>query len=389
MAGPYTRSYYASNPPNIQAGRLAGAFAGSIALDGVGVAGSFDGPVVPSWASAAAVNQIVAIPGTTGAGGASVDAFCGWAYRPSAKTIYIAAAGGHNDSSDNRVVALDLRVNSPAWVMLKANTGSNSITDQAYQPDGTPSSRHTYHYHRWSEQQQRVMLMGCYAPYGPGVRTFMYVDGFSPATNTWDAEGTWSNPGVLSGLYANAHEAGGDSWSLWGSNVRKWTASTATWSTVTITTAGNAIRFPWAWDSLRNQFYGLAIGDSQGDGTDVRSTRMVGTVQSTIAFSAGSAAALASFQTSDGKYPGMDYDAANDRFLWYEGKAAQAGKFFTITPNGTTTWDMAVLTTTGATLPATNAGGLNNKLTYVDFGAVKGFVLMPNAAAGCYFLRTT
>jgi hypothetical protein len=50
---------------------------------------------------------------------------------------------------------------------------------------------------------------------------------------------------------------------------------------------------------------------------------------------------------------------------------------------------MAVLTTTGATLPATNGGGLQNKLTYVDFGTVKGFVLMPNASAGCYFLRTT
>jgi hypothetical protein len=85
----------------------------------------------------------------------------------------------------------------------------------------------------------------------------------------------------------------------------------------------------------------------------------------------------------------MDYDAANDRFVWYDGRGAQAGKIFTITPNGTTVWDMAVLTTTGATLPATNGGGLNNKLTYVDFGAVKGFVLMPNASAGCYFLRTT
>lgn len=389
MPAAYARSYSPSNGSTIYAGIQPGGFAGSVALDGVSVAGSFDGPMIPSWASAAAVNQIVTIPGTTGAGGAAVDAFCGWVYRPGTKTIYIAAAGGHNDSSDNRVVALDLRTSSPGWVTLKASTGSDLVLNQAYQPDGTPSSRHTYHYHRWSEQQQRVMLMGCYAPYGPGVPTFMYVDGFSLATNTWDAEGTWSNPGVFSGLYANAHEAGGDSWSLWGSNVRKWTASTATWSTVTITTAGNAIRFPWAWDSLRNQFYGLAIGDSQGSGTDVRSTRMVGTVQTTIAFSAGSAAALTSFQSGDAQYPGMDYDAANDRFVWYDGRGAQAGKIFTITPNGTTTWDLAVLTTTGATLPATNAGGLNNKITYVDFGAVKGFVLMPNASAGCYFLRTT
>jgi hypothetical protein len=371
------------------AGRFGGGFAGAVQLGGVALAGSLEGPVVPTWASAAAVNQIVTIPGTAGAGGAAVDAFCGWVYRPSAKTIYIAAAGGHNDSFDNRVVALDLRTNSPAWTLLKASTGSDLVVNQPYQVDGTPSSRHTYHYHRWSEQQQRVMLMGCYSPYGPAVPTFMYVDGFSPATNTWDAEGTWSNPGVLSGLYANAHEAGGDSWAIWGSNVRKWTASTATWSTVTITNVGSAIRFPWAWDSLRNQFYGLAIGDSQGDGADVRSTRMVGTVQSAITFSAGSAAALAQFQTGDGKYPGMDYDAANDRFIWYQGQGAQAGKIFTITPNGTTVWDMAELTTTGATLPATNLGGLNNKLTYVDFGAVKGFVLMPNAAAGCYFLRTT
>lgn len=387
MAAPHTRSYYASNPPSILAGRFGGGFAGAVQLGGVALSGSFDGPVVPSWASAAAVNQIVTIPGTTGAGGAAVDAFCGWVYRPGTKTIYIAAAGGHNDSSDNRVVALDLRVNSPSWVALKANTGSNSITDQAYQPDGTPSSRHTYHYHRWSEQQQRVMLMGCYAPYGPGVFTFNILDGFNPATGLWDAQGTWANTGA--GLYANAHDPNGDSWAIWGSTVRRWNAASATWSSVTVSTVGSAIRFPWAWDSLRNQFYGLAIGDSQGGGTDLRSTRQNGTTQSAITFSAGSSAALAQFQSGDGQYPGMDYDAANDRFVWYDGRGAQAGKIFTITPNGTTTWDMAVLTTTGATLPATNGGGLQNKLTYVDFGTVKGFVLMPNASAGCYFLRTT
>jgi hypothetical protein len=387
MVAPHTRSYYASNPPTMLAGRFGGGFAGAVQLGGVALAGSLEGPVVPTWASAAAVNQIVTIPGTAGAGGAAVDAFCGWVYRPSAKTIYIAAAGGHNDSFDNRVVALDLRTNSPAWVTLKANTGSNLVLDQAYQPDGTPSSRHTYHYHRWSEQQQRVMLMGCYAPYGPGVFTFNILDGFNPATNTWDAQGTWAN--TTAGFYANAHDPNGDSWALWGgSSARRWNASSATWSTVTITNVGSAIRFPWAWDSLRNQFYGLAIGDSQGGGTDLRSTRMVGTVQSAITFSAGSTAALVQFQSGDGQYPGMDYDAANDRFVWYDGRGAQAGKIFTITPNGTTVWDMAVLTTTGATLPATNGGGLNNKLTYVDFGTVKGFVLMPNASAGCYFLRT-
>lgn len=350
---------------------------------------------LPAWLSGVAVNEVVAIPGTDGAGGAAVDAFNGWAYRASTREIYIAAAGGHSDSSDNRVVSLNLNADSPAWGVRaadppaaldgRASEAGDVVEDATHYADGRPSSRHLYHYLRWSETQNRVMLMGCYAPFGGSVTTRNSVDGFNPDTNLWDAAGTFDD--ITAGRYGNAHQAT-DTWALWeSSQSRFWTASTAAWSNPSVSYSSTWIRFPWAWDSSRSQLFGLAIGDSQGSGTDLRAIRHAGTTQTDITLNSISGA-LAQFESDAGEYPGMDCDEANDCFLWYDGRSTRAGRFYKITPNSGTIWDIEIISVTGDAVPATPSSGINSRFSYVDFGGVKGFVFMPSSAAGCYFLRT-
>ena len=82
---------------------------------------------------------------------------------------------------------------------------------------------------------------------------------------------------------------------------------------------------------------------------------------------------------------GMDYDAANDRFLFYHG--AETGKVYAITPNATNTWSISVLATTGMPgLTPTSGSGVNKRFRYLP--TLDGFVLMPRGASNLYFLRT-
>lgn len=70
------------------------------------------------------------------------------------------------------------------------------------------------------------------------------------------------------------------------------------------------------------------------------------------------------------------------------GTGAAAGRFYWISPNAGSTWDIeiAVFGPGSAILPATPGAGCNGKLAYV--AALKGFVLLPHAGTTLYFLRT-
>jgi len=337
----------------------------------------------PAWASAVAVGQIKAV-GATGAGGSAVNAFSGWAYRPDTNEIFIAAAGGHLDSFDNRVVSCDLMASSLAWTTRKASTGSGSVTDNAYQADGTPSSRHNYQETRWVAAQNRIMLFGCYAPYGPGVTTPAVVDGFNPTTNTWDAAGTWT--GMTAGYYGRTQEGNGDVWAMLNVSTRKFTASTGVWSDPGTTLASNWVRFPWAYSG--SYLFGLCWGDGQGFNSGVSALKHVSNVQTTVTFNASSA--YTQFQADTPQYAGMDYCTTDGKFYFYDGRGSAAGRIFTVTPNGGTTWDMGTFTAgSGSDTPAaTVSAGINNRWTFITVGTAKGFLFMPSSSAGLYFLRT-
>jgi len=344
----------------------------------------------PAWLVTAdpAVNEIVAIAGTGGAGGAPLDAFSGVA--AAATRLVSAGAGGHGSGLDNRVVDIDLADDAPGWGTLMAASVSGT-NDVAYYPDGKPCSRHTYHFIH-PIAGNKVLLGGCRFTFN-GALDLNAVDAFDLDVNEWDGVVAGS-PGTSgsgwpdltpSGYYLAAQDGDGNLWSFLHTTgaAAKLTVATKTWSSPIASPVSPSVRYPWAWDSTRAMLFGLAVGDGEGSGTDVRAVRQIGITQTAITFN--SSAAYTQFQADAGSYAGMAYDPVNDKFLWYSGQGSAAGRIYVITPNSGTVWDMAILTTSGDTLPASSA--LVKKWHYMTLGSIGGIAIVPTAASDVHFLR--
>jgi hypothetical protein len=364
-----------------------------VALSGATVyAGRTAAPLIPAWSVGVSVNEVKALSGTVPSA-SGIDGYSGWAYNADAKQIIYGAVGGHSDGLDNSVNMLDLNQDTLSWVQLKAATSVGFFVDNAsHFSNGDPNSRHTYAYSHWAPTYRggSFVTLGCYAP-ATGSTAFNTCDSYSPSLGTW-APANSMDP-CQGGHYGNARMGNGDVWALWSNTSRFWTEATATWSNPSVTYAGLFCRFPWAWDSNRNQLYGLCMWDGQGvgAGTDIRSVKMSGTVQTAIALSgSGFAQFQADTIANRGLYAGMTFDPVNDRFYWYAGHGSAAGRIYVITPNATNTWTIEILTTTGASIPVAHSNGINAKITWVDLGLVKGIFCMPAGRTnGCYFIRTT
>jgi hypothetical protein len=356
---------------------------------GAGIFGGCPAPSSLAYLAGLNVGQVRAIPGTSPTS-VGIDGFCGWTYDSVAKKIRYGAAGGHSDGGDNSVNELALLTDSPSWAITKQATPFAQVNaSQPINLDGTPNSVHTYGYTHWAPTRGQMVILGSYAP-SPGSDNFNNVHAFSPTTGQWAAANSMDP--CQGGHYGNCRIGNGDVWALWGNNSsRYWTEATATWSNPGVTGATTFVRFPWAWDTLRSQAFGLAWGDSQGsDPTTMRAVRLVGSVKADITLSGSGLTQFQADASINGgaHYAGMTYDEANDRFVWYCGMGASAGRLYAIKPTSGTNWTIELLPTTGAVIPATVGGGINSRLTYVDLGSFKGIVFMPGRAAGCYFLRT-
>ncbi len=215
----------------------------------------------PNWLAGKSRDAWFAIPGTSGAGGAKVDAYCGMTVKQGTCEIIIAAAGGHAAWFDNRVVSIDLRSDVPAWVQRHAPS-PKTPNDVAYNPDGLPAARHTYQSTFYVPATDRVMLFGCRFTH-PGAHEFPTVDGFDLKTNTWDPAGTYPNIPSGGGYGVVQDSATGD---IWTQGLKKWCAASNTWSSPITKLAQPGVRFPYAYDSRRGQFFGLNCGDGQGYG---------------------------------------------------------------------------------------------------------------------------
>lgn len=340
----------------------------------------------PAWLQGKPLNTWFAIPSTSGAGGALVDDYSGLAL---AGTKWVsAAAGGHAAASyDNRVVAIDFSADAPAWSVLHAPSSSGLVDNAAYYSDGRPAGRHTYS-SIFAISGNRIALTGCRYPKGQG--DFAVVDVFNMTTGLWD--GVVSDAPGTSGSghpsitpfhsYPSAQDANGDLWAVRHTDgaVVKYTVATDSWSTPTMgSQASPNVRYPWALDTRRGQMFGLAWADGEGFGSGVRAVVNNGTTQTAISFNASTA--LTQFQTDAPQYAGMDYDQANDRFLFYS--TGQTNRVFVITPNNGTTWDMSILSASGS-LPASTKA-LVKKLAYIP--AFKVFVCLTAAANNIYALR--
>lgn len=344
---------------------------------GAGVYAGKSNPV-PAWLAGVAVGQWVSIAGTSGAGGAAVDAYSGLCVTPSGDVI-IAAAGGHTNSSDNRVVRLRLSNNAPAWLQLCAPTAS-PVADIARQTDGKPSSRHLYAAIDYVPGIDRVMLVGARYTYVSAI-SYPTVDGYSVAGGAWDAGATYSDA-PTGGGYGQVC----DGTTIWTNGLKRFNPATNTWSSPITSPPSQVARYPWAYDSSRQQIFGMCYGDGEGSGTpglNASKIPVAGTSGTNITFNSSSA--YTSWLADTPQYSSMDYDPINDRFLFIDGSPGVAGKVYAITPNSGSVWDMSLPTFTGSAPGVNGSAGAPGRLRYVS--ALKGFVYLPQASSNLFFLR--
>lgn len=357
------------------------ALSGGLTLDAAVASGAFGGYNPPTWLAGRASNEFFAISGTSGYGSAILDAWGCLTLREDTSEIFVAAQAGHTDGSDNRVVSCDLTANAPSWTLRSA--ASSSFTNNAsYNPDGKPGARHTYQHNHWIPQVGRVMMFGQRGRSSDGGDNYT-VDGFDPATNTWDASGTWSSLSAGRGFGAVKNASNGEVYTPQG---WKWTPGTNAW-TQPYTSFPFTWRFPAAFDSLRNQVFSLQWADGQGFAPNVLNAGKFSTNSvSSAAITFNSSPALTQFINNTPSYCGMDYDPINDRFLFYDG--ATPGTVYVITPNAGITWDMSFVSfgAGNSVPPASSSAGINGRFKYVP--ALRGFVLAPRASSSLYFLKT-
>ena len=337
----------------------------------------------PAWFAGSVLHQWIEIAGTGGAGGAALGAYSGIAYNEQTNEILIAAAGGHSDSSDNRVVSLRLTDNAPSWRLRLAPSSPVAI-DVAYYADGRPTSRHLYSSLLYVPQANRLMLFGVRGAYG-NAHSFTKVDGFDLATNSWDPAGTWADvpPG---GGYGQVIIR--DTGEVYSTDLARWSPVSKVWSRPITRRTTDLVRYPIAHDPVRKQLFTLNWADGMGYGqAAVFASRIPLNGSQQISVRINPSAALDSFIADKPTYAGMDYDPHHDRFLFYCGQGAGAGRVYVIKPNATDVWDMSLLElATGVRPPATPSAGVQNRFRYIP--ALRGFLMIPSATSNLFFLRT-
>ena len=331
------------------------------------------------------LNEWFTIPGTRGAGGAAVQAYSGMALKESTSEIIIAAAGGHTDSSDNRVVSIDLRQDRPSW-QTRMPASTSVQPDVAYYADGKPASRHTYWSTHYIALLDRVMLIGVEFAYGSG-KTFPKVDGFNLGTNTWDPAGTW--PDIGAGLYGLALDSNtGIVWTGNGS-LAKWDPTTGKQSVVSSSYSGDMARTN-CWDPVRTQLLSIGFGDGWGYGNyPTLNAYKISASGSRTPLAFNASAAYDSWTAEAARYAALEYDPDNNRLLFFSATSGAPGRIYVIAPNAGSNWDVSILPLgPGSLTPNASTGSwVMNRFRYVP--ALRGFVYLdPTPGADLCFIRT-
>lgn len=333
--------------------------------------------LMPAWWQSATVGQWSSISGTTGPGaGLNTNAFSDMTLRPSDSTVIVVAAGGHNDGASNAAASICLSDDAPTWTTLKASTWNGSEANVLYYADGRPASRHTYHYTHYIESLDAVLLAGCRYAYGGATPTGGGMDLFDLTANDYLAQNTWPNIPVP-GTYGVVQDGDGN---IWTDGGKKFSVVTETWSTPG---SGNLLRYPAAYDSVRNKIFALQFDDGEGFGSaGFQAKELDPTTGNSQAITFNSSSALTAFTAASPDYAGMQYCPLDEKFYFMNGAAPNT--LYVITPNSGTTWDMDTLTVGGETVPSV-AFSLCKRFLWVP--QLSGFVVQTASASNLHFLR--
>ena len=327
----------------------------------------------PDWLTAA-INEWAQISGTTPPTELGDYSGVGWRDYGATMECFAALSGGHNgNNSTNRAMALDLTANAPAWAQVKAS-GSFSGYDgevSGYLVDGSPGPRHLYTGIIWW-QERGAYLMGGNAWANSGNGNWLTNDGYIRDSNTWEAAGTYaSRQNALDGntFFSIRDPATGTIYLTGDSSAaggKKITTSALTTLASWYSTGGAATSIGGgAFDTSRNVVFQLFSGSYRvtGDTSTIALTISTGGTKTAISFN--SSAAWTQWQANVAKFlsPWLVYDAGRDCYYWYNGNAGnvtgEAGTIYKITPNGTSTWDMSLISPGGVSPVAHSTGTLN------------------------------
>lgn len=325
-------------------------------------------------------------PGITGPR-SKVDAWCGATLKRSGSVYLIGAAGGHGDYAGNEVNALELGVDVPGWVELRAPTADVDLLDQAeVYADGRRAATHTYYNTQFLDSQNRMVIMPAPGMFWDALpspsASYPYRDGanvmcaFSMATNDWLDPVTiqpWPGTGDFTSALACKNPAtddlyyarNNDSGRFW-----KWTAATNTWSQLAAlwhqNYAGSAI------DPTRGRM--LIVGDYSGT-MDPRVIDITTGASVSASFGGLGAAVL----RMNG-YPGVVYDEELDEFL-----VVKNTNPITVYRVAAGTYSVSEAVMTG-TVPASRTNGIQNSVQYAP--ELKGIVLCNEYSGNVKFMAT-
>lgn len=337
----------------------------------------------PAWLRSAAVNEWVQISGTSAP--SFLSDFAGIAVRDdeAGVQVYAALGGGHaGNNTDNSVRVLQLAADSPVWSTLRSassTSGSDLTGTQAYYTsDGRPMPRHVYQSAWWDPGLGKACFGGIFWG-SAGTGNFALVDQYDPSSGDWVLPTTIDSvPNVAGGnraLLSVRDPATGHVYATQRSDVaamQRLTPSTDTWTEITLTGATPCGSGGNAWDSARGNIYQFSCdnwfyNNSTGAPFSVQIDPSTGARTAiALASSAGKTDMLADI--NQWLSPSTVYDPQGDCFYVYNGATGSLGssattKVYKITPNGTSTWDIALLSVTGVT-PAAHANGVINRFFY-------------------------
>lgn len=309
----------------------------------------------------------------------TIDAWNGLAAGPHA--WWAAANGGHGDSAENKVYAIDLSADRPAWTVMNAGSSATGAPDAHYYPDGLPASRHSYYTAQFIAKRNRVMLFTSAALWGSGNGSGLEVDGFDPAGAQWDPPGTWASaPFGWNALAVAKHPLSEDVYiARWGNGPQKyakWSQATNVWSSILPRyPAGSR---PGAWefhpstiDATRNRWVSLNAGPANS-GVHLQTINLANNTFSTLAV-AGALKAI-------GGYDQVVHDADSDRYVAAVGNGDGSAGIYAIDPNSAYS---TLLATVQGPLGST---GINGRFAY--FKELGGIAYLPRFESDILFMPT-
>lgn len=338
----------------------------------------------------------VAVPAISPSGGSGpqsrVIAWNSLALKRRGSEVFLPGTGGHGDYPGNEVSSIALDADAPAWQLRRTYTPfAQILSDQPYNADGRPNSRHTWYGLTYIDALDRALLVGCGALWqsAAGGRK---VDGFSPVSNDWDAAGTYADQvsgAGNAGQLVCKHPVTEDLYTIYngGFQMARYNRLANSWAL--LASNFNAFPFPTyqsgALDPIRNCVFAFTTPASPAGAFGAGKYDLVTGARTAITFAASAAnTALMAISTY---YSALVFSRTRGTYLFYNGQAGLQGVIYEITPNSTTVWDVSVFATTGVTPATVPSQGINQR--FIEAPELQGIFMLADYTSNFNFVRTT